>query len=344
MSWVKLAGIAGVLMLASLWPLLRSQAEQVHEGQTSASSSAAMYVGALAWLEPKSRIIKLGAPNVFEGARVEELYIQEGDRVQKGQSVGVFSTYAKNKAALDVAEASYALAQASLERVSAGNKKSDIISQQQIVQSLKAGEAAAAQEFKRIESLYQEKLAAKSQYDAIKAERNRLVAERKSAEATLTSLENVRPDDIEIAKAQVAVAKSELDVAKANVDLSTIVAPIDGTVLTVYARNGEAVGDLGVLDIANLDVIDAVAEVDENDILKIKMGQKAEIDGANLGHPVSGVVREIGGQIKRNSLLDSDPSQILDTRIVEIRIELDKSANEEIKRLINKKVRAKIFP
>lgn len=309
-----------------------------------AASATGVNVGGLAWIEPKSRVITLGAPNVMEGARIESLTVDEGDNVKKGQIIGFFSTYAKNKASLDVAEANLALAKADLVKVESDSRKRDISSQERIVESLKAAEIASIKEFKRIEDIFHQGLSSQSRYDAAKAEMDSATSKCKAAEETLKSMKQGLPDDIAIAKSRVQVSQSEVAVAKANVDLSTVIAPIDGTILTIYARSGEAVGDAGVLDIADLSVIDAVAEVDENDILKIKKGNKAEVEITGFDIPISGVVREIGGQIRRNALLDTQPSQRLDTRIVEVRIELDKSQNAMLGHLINKKVRARIFP
>ncbi|HOO51902.1 MAG TPA: HlyD family efflux transporter periplasmic adaptor subunit [Alphaproteobacteria bacterium] len=314
------------------------------EKQAVAANKPRLQIGALAWIEPKSRVINLGSPNMIEGARVQELYVDEGDVIQAGQSLGIFSSYAKNKAALDVAEANLKFSEANLLKVEAGSKASDISSQKQVVAALTASAQAAGLEFERIAKLYEARVVAKSQYDIAKGERDRLSAQRRAAQETLKSLENVRPDDIQIAKAQVLIAKAEVAVAKANVDLSTIISPIDGVVLSVYSRSGEAVGNIGVMDVANLEVIDAVAEIDESDVLRVQKGQKAEVDVIGLDFKVSGVVREIGGQIRKNSVLDTDTTQMLDTRILEVRVELDQAQNENVRRLINKKAHAKIFP
>lgn len=315
-----------------------------HAGEEDIGVSRGEEVGALGWIVPKSRVLKIGSPNMLEGARVMHLVVNEGDQVKKGQILGYFSTYLKNKGTYEMAKASLALAQANLEKVLSGSKESDIQSQIQMVQSLKASEDAANNEFQRVQKLYQEKMTSKSQYDAAIANRNSLSAQRKSAEETLESLKTVRPEDVAIAKAQVAVSESELKVAKANLLLSTITAPIDGTILTIYAHDPEAVGDEGVLDIADLDVMDVMAEIDENDILKIEKGRKAEISIPGMEVALTGTIRDIGGQIKRNSVLDFSSRQRLDTRVMEIRIELDGSQNQITRRLINKKVRVKILP
>jgi len=334
----------GLLLGGVLLAVLLDNPTKLHASQLPGSAESHLNVGGLAWIEPQSRVIKLGAPNLLEGARVEELFIKEGDQVARGQSIGTFSTYAKNKADLDVAQANLALAKANLARVEAGNTQSDIASQKQIVKSLRASEEEANKAFRRFKELYESQVSSKSQYDAAKANMENVTARRKAAEETLASLELVRPDDLAIAQSQVDVAETQVKAAQASVDLSTIVAPISGTVLTVYARNGEAVGDLGVLDIADLGSIDAVMEVDENDILRVAVGLPAEVRITGVDQAVSGKVREIGGQIKQNSLTDSSqPSRMLETRIVEIRIGLDPSRNDILKRLINKKVRAVVF-
>lgn len=328
--------LGGVLLTVFLKNPTSPQASQLSE-----TAESRLNIGGLAWIEPQSRVIKLGAPNLLEGARVEELFIKEGDKVERGQSIGVFSTYAKNKADLDVAQANLVLAKANFARVQAGNTRSDIASQRQIVKSLRASEDEATKAFKRFKELYESQVSSKSQFDAAKAAMENAQARRKAAEETLASLELVRPDDLAISQSQVDVALAQVKAAQASVDLSTIIAPIGGTVLTVYARNGEAVGDLGVLDIADLGSIDGVMEVDENDILRVAVGMPAEVRIAGVEPAVSGKVREIGGQIKQNSLTDSSqPSRILETRVVEVRIGLDTSRNDVLKRLINKKVRA----
>lgn len=311
--------------------------------QAQEDTSVKEPVGAMGWIEPKSRVLRVGSPSMIDGARVERLDVQEGDIVKKGQMIGVFSTYDKNKATYNSAKSNLLLAEANLEKVLAGTKKNDILSQKRVVESLKASEESAALEFARVERLYFEKMASKSQYDSAKAEKDSIEAQRKSAEETLASLKIVRPEDVSIAKAQIEVAKSEVAVAKAGMDLSTIFAPIDGEILTIYARNAEAVGDMGVLDIASLDVMDVVAEVDENDILKISKGNKAEITIPGFTQQFKGVVRDIGGQIRKNTMMNFDSRQIVDTRIIEVRIELDPKDNGIARRLVNKKVRVKIF-
>lgn len=331
-------GVMAAFLLAHPWSTAKGQ------GAADAGLAESPYVGALARLEPSSRIIRLGAPNLLEGARIEQLLVKEGDLVKKGQVLGTFSTHARHSANYKVAVSNLHLAKANLRKVVSGNTQGDILSQKNSVISLKAKEIAAGEEFERIKSLYERGVVSKSKYDNALAEKDRSVADRKAAEAKLTSVSNVRPEDIEIAEAEVQVAQNEIDVAKANVELSTIIAPVDGTILSVYARGGESVGDEGILDLANLDEMDAVAEVDEDDILKIHVGQRAEIFVPGISHPFKGVVREFDGQIKRNTVLDFDKNRMLDTRIIDVRVGLEKEQIGPLKQLVNKRVRVRILP
>lgn len=336
--------LSGLLAVGAILAVLLNNPANPSASQLYNGAEQNFNVGGLAWIEPQSRVIKLGAPNMLEGARVEELSIKEGDTVTQGQVIGTFSSHSKNKAELDVAKANLELAKANLARVQAGNTQSDISSQKQIVLSLRANEEEAYKSYKRYKELYESQVASKSQYDTAKAAMGNVSARRKAAEESLASLELVRPDDLAIAQSQVEVALSQVKAAEANVKLSSIISPISGTVLTVYARSGEAVGDLGVLDVADLTSIDAVMEVDEDDVLKISPDMPAEVRITGVEPHVTGTVREIGGQIKTNSLTDAaQPSRILETRVIEVRIGLDKSRNDILSRLINKKVRAIIM-
>ncbi|MGA0216043.1 MAG: HlyD family efflux transporter periplasmic adaptor subunit, partial [Vulcanococcus sp.] len=64
-----------------------------------------------------------------------------------------------------------------------------------------------------------------------------------------------------------------------EVDLkdSQLRSPIDGTVLRVYARPGERPGSDGILSVGASDRMEAIAEVYESDIGRIRLGQSASL-------------------------------------------------------------------
>jgi HlyD family secretion protein len=66
-----------------------------------------------------------------------------------------------------------------------------------------------------------------------------------------------------------------------------------------------------------------VAEVEENDVAAVHVGQRATITSEAVNEPLQGTVEEIGRLIYKNDIFNLDPRADRDTRIVEARIKLD---------------------
>jgi HlyD family secretion protein len=98
---------------------------------------------------------------------------------------------------------------------------------------------------------------------------------------------------------QVQQTMGMLHQAQDDLSKTTIYAPISGTVADLNKEAGEiAIGSQFqedvIMKIAQLGSMEAVVNVDENDINSIKLGQKAEISvDAVLGEVISGQVSEI---------------------------------------------------
>ena len=87
-------------------------------------------------------------------------------------------------------------------------------------------------------------------------------------------------DAVKLAAAQSDVDKKRLAVAEAEADLAgaTLVAPFSGTVLETQAQAGDRISaNSPIVTIANLDVLQVVASVDETTIRQIAAGQQAQI-------------------------------------------------------------------
>ena len=61
----------------------------------------------------------------------------------------------------------------------------------------------------------------------------------------------------------------------------------------------------------------AVAEVYESDVKAVRVGQLATITSSAFNGEVHGTVNEIGLQVQKKDLLDSNPTADADARIVE---------------------------
>ncbi|MGB7710644.1 MAG: HlyD family efflux transporter periplasmic adaptor subunit [Microcoleus sp.] len=79
-------------------------------------------VTALGRLSPQGEVIKLSAPSASDGARIEILKVEEGDRVSQGQIIAVLDTRDRLQATLQQADKEVKVKQAELAKIQAGAK------------------------------------------------------------------------------------------------------------------------------------------------------------------------------------------------------------------------------
>ena len=89
----------------------------------------------------------------------------------------------------------------------------------------------------------------------------------------------------------------------------------------------------------------AIAEVYESDIRKVSLGQQAEITSENDGFQgkLTGSVSQIGYQIGKKDVLDTDPASDVDARVVEVKIKLDPESSKKVSSLSNAKIFVEIL-
>lgn len=325
---------------------------------------------ALGRLEPEGEVVKVAAPSALGSARVARLLVKEGVPIKPGQPLAVMDVYNRLLAEGMQAEAQVREAQTRLAQVQAGAKQGDIIAQQAAVQSqqakVKSQEAALAKlgvelqnaerEFQRYEQLYKEGGLAAADLDTrrlqvetkarelqqAQQELTQMAREVQQAVATLNSVAEVRPTDIQQAQAAVMVAQANLQRAKVELENSIVRSPIEGRVIKVHAREGEQVGTDGIASLGRTNQMYAVAEVYETDITKVRKGQRASITSPALPKPISGTVEQVGLQISKNDVLNTDPAADTDSRVVEVKVRLDDSA--ALSGLTNLQVKVRIIP
>jgi HlyD family secretion protein len=129
-----------------------------------------------------------------------------------------------------------------------------------------------------------------------------------------------------LAEGQLSVARSELSAARAALDKLTIRAPIDGTILQINARAGEAVSPAAATPMVQLGDISALrvrAELDERDIEKIKSGQQVLVRSAALrGREVAGTVSFIAPLVEAGRYTALGQRNMTDVDVVEVFITL----------------------
>ncbi|MBD2327805.1 biotin/lipoyl-binding protein [Alkalinema sp. FACHB-956] len=158
----------------------------------------------------------------------------------------------------------------------------------------------------------------------------------------LSSVAEVRPTDLKQAEAQVLVARTNFEKAKVELETAVVKSRIDGQVLVIHAKDGETVGTNGIMEVGRTDQMFVVAEVDENYIGKVSLGNKAKIKSDAFQGEITGTVTEIGRQVRNNDVTSADPADKQDARIVEVKIRLDDS--KPVAGLTNLQVKVAINP
>jgi HlyD family secretion protein len=145
---------------------------------------------------------------------------------------------------------------------------------------------------------------------------------------------------------QLLEAKAAL--LKASTDLvnTELRAPMDGTVLRIQSRVGERPGDKGILELGASDRMEALLEVYESDINRVRLGQAVNLTSENGGFSgtLNGTVSRISPQVRQRSVLSTDPTGDADARIVEVRVRLDANDAARVRDLTGLKVIARLVP
>jgi len=87
-------------------------------------------VTALGRLEPRGEIIQIAVSSGAQGNQIEELLIQEGDQVKRGDVMAILDSRDRLEAALNQAEEQVGVAIANLAQINAGAKTGEIQAQE----------------------------------------------------------------------------------------------------------------------------------------------------------------------------------------------------------------------
>lgn len=263
-------------------------------------------VSALGRLEPEHGIVRVSAssmPQSTLGGVLSELHVKEGDDVEAGQLLAVTDTAPVMEAQVREAEAALAY---SLQEVASRRS--------QATEACVRADVAQREADRRAE-LLERGLAGEEEADSAQGE----------AEAQKASCESAS-SAVALAEKGVEVARAAVERARAEAGRSYIRAPFSGRVLEILARPGEFVGEQGVLELARVDRMYAIAEVYETDIRYVETGQRARVESPALEQPLEGTVETIRQKVHKHDEIGTDPAARKDARIVEVEILLDDPA------------------
>ncbi|MCA1660609.1 MAG: HlyD family efflux transporter periplasmic adaptor subunit, partial [Verrucomicrobiaceae bacterium] len=254
------------------------------------------------------------------GSRILKLEVSDGKRVHAGDVLAYLETYPMRLAERD--EAQVALNQAR-ERLKTETQYAQAVVEQS-EQAVRVFEISLEREQREVARLKSMKAAVEAKQvddqkfalDKTEVDLGKARAELRAAQAALARAPSL---------VAVELAEAKLKTAEAQLELSIIRAPMDGEVLKVFTYPGERIGNDPILKMGDTADMHVIAEVHETDVGAVRVGQRATITSTALSEPVGGTVEEIGSLIYKNDVLDVDPRAEKDSRIVEVRIKLDKS-------------------
>ncbi len=282
------------------------------------------FVVAAGRVEPISEELKIGSELDGKLARVE---VDEGDRVRRGQLIAVL-TNSDYAARVALAEAVVRERQAELERVENGNRDQEKRESNAMAREAQAVLANAELERGRRESLLSRGAISRTEFDSADREFNIARARLAAAEERASlAHEGSRVEDRKRAQAELARAEAQLAEAKAMLAKTYIRSPIDGIVLRRKLRAGESVSaDRGdpVVTLGDISRLRVRVDVDETDVSRIAVGQTAHVTAEAYGdRQFTGKVVRIGEILGRKNVRTDEPTERVDTKILETLIDLD---------------------
>ncbi|MBS1620068.1 MAG: efflux RND transporter periplasmic adaptor subunit [Bacteroidetes bacterium] len=207
---------------------------------------------------------------------ITELNVQEGDTVKKGQVLA--RIYA------DI----YAL-QKDMAASRVNQSEATVANSEEAIKALKANLDQAQMTYDRNKSLYDQKVISKSELEQYETTLRTAQANYNAAKQNIVSL-----------KAGTQSAQTDLTSAAKNLSRTTLTAPMDGVITSLKVKKGERVAGnsftLGteMMIVSDMSVIEVRVDVGENDIVKINIGDSADVEvDAYNNRKFKGIVTKI---------------------------------------------------
>jgi len=252
-AWI--VGIAVVALLAAL--AIWGRGEELPQVTTErvAARDITERVSASGKIQPEVEV-KITAQVSGE---IVQLPVKEGDVVKAGDLLVQINpdTYVS---VLNRAEAAFNTAQSNLAAAKAQAAQAD------------AQYFAAEKAWKRAQTLFQDRVLSQADYDQAEVQFRSAEAARKAGE------EGIRSANFAIRSAEASVSE-----ARVNLSRTTLRAPQAGTVTALVKELGESVQGTGftagevIMKISDLGAMEVNVEVNESDIVRVGLGDSAEV-------------------------------------------------------------------
>ena len=250
--------LAFIMLIGTLTGIIKTEDLLKVETEKAERRSITETVSASGKIQPEVEI-KI-SPDV--SGEIVELLVKEGDKVEKGELLVKIkpdiykSILERSKASVNTAKANLAKSKAQLTESEANFNRNKRLYNQQ---------AISLSKFEQIEATYK-----------------------------------IAKLNVESSEYAVSSAEASLNEAEENLDKTSIYAPVDGTISMLNVELGERVVGTGqmsgteLMRLANLNAMEVAVEVNENDIIRVHLGDTSLIEvDAFWGEEFKGIVTEI---------------------------------------------------
>lgn len=318
-------GLGSFLLTASLVVASR----RAHESAVASTAPARHepeLISGPGRVEPCSEDIKIGSEL---SGRLKSVNVEEGDAIHRGQMLAELEN-ADYRAQVESARANVVAKEATLRKVINGARRQERDQAWSSVNEAKAVVEDAQSELGRRQELFAAGVVSREELDRYAREAD--VAEAKYDAAVQQHAlvdDNAREEDRSFAEADVKLAQAQLEEAQARYEKTFIRSPIDGSVLRKHHRSGESVSNSStvpdpVLTIGDRKTLRVRVDVDETDVSKVEVGQRAYVTADAFGKTKFwGHVVRVGQQLGPKNVRTDEPTEKVDTKILETLVELD---------------------
>ena len=217
------------------------------------------------------------------GGRLAGVMVEEGDAVKAGDVLARLDS-GPYDIAVRAAEENVAALKATLDKLKAGARPSEIAKARAAYEEQVASLANAELALSRADQLRSQGTVAQSSLDTATAAKDMASARVASAKAALSLIEEgSRSEDIMAAEAQLRAAEAQLDATRTSLADTELKAPADGVILSRVSEPGAIVASsTNVLVLALTEPVWVRAYVSEPDLGRVHPGLKVKVTSDSM--------------------------------------------------------------
>jgi HlyD family secretion protein len=323
-------GLVGILLTAAVVVRSKPRHGPPEASESARSNRGPELVAGPGRVEPYSEDIRIGSEL---SGRLKSVNVEEGDSIHRGQVLAELEN-ADYRAQVESAKANVVAKQAILRKVTNGARRQERDEAWSAVNQNKAVMENAQSELRRRQELFSAGVVSREELERFSREAD--VANAKYDEAVQQHAlvdDRAREEDQAFAEADLKLAQGQLEEARARYEKTFIRSPIEGTVLRKHHRSGESVSNSStvpdpVLTIGDRETLRVRVDVDETDVGRIRVGQPAYVTADAYGsQKFWGKVVRVGQQLGPKNVRTDEPTEKVDTKILETLVELEPIAN-----------------